>query len=138
MFPVPPYFQSYPCPPVTPKLPDALPIPCCPLSKMRRKFHVSHRPEVHRVRHSSGQQRHSDSWFGHRIPGRIAPDNSGRSARQPRPVPGTLDGHVSYLLSQIDKTLCRTILGIYFLDNKGYTQRIKMNKSYELASFISP
>ena len=41
---------------------------------------------------SSGQQRHSDSWSGHRIPGGTLPDNSGRSTRQPRPVPGTLVG----------------------------------------------
>ena len=39
---------------------------------------------------SSGQQRHSDSWFGHRIPGGTLPDNSGRSTRQPRPVPDIL------------------------------------------------
>ena len=41
---------------------------------------------------SNGQQRHSDSLSVLRIPGGTLLGNSGRSPRQPRPVPDTLVG----------------------------------------------
>lgn len=42
-------------------------------------FLVFHPLAAHLAPRSNVQPRHSDSWFGHRIPGGTLPDNSGRS-----------------------------------------------------------
>ena len=55
-------------------------------------FLVFHPLAAHLAPRSNVLPRHSDSWFGHRIPGGTLPDNSGRSTRQPRPVPDRLVG----------------------------------------------